>query len=66
MLQPRYRALIRFINPVQILADGLITPPQLTQRPQSMFSVIDRAEHSRAQQVGQLACIHLVALVAFL
>src|SRR5437016_13252898 len=51
---------------VQILAEGLITAPQLAQRPQPVFPVIDRAQHPRAQQVGQLARIDLVALVAFL
>src|SRR5206468_10946848 len=43
----------------QIFADGLITAPQLAQRPQSIFSVVDRSQHSRAQQVSQLARIHL-------
>src|SRR5207245_7746543 len=50
----------------QIFADGLITAPQLAQRPQSIFSVVDRSQHSRAQQVSQLARIHLVALAALL
>ena len=30
-------------------ADGLITARQLTQCPQSMFPVVDRSQHSRAQ-----------------
>src|ERR1039458_5884121 len=53
-------------HPVQILADGLITAPQFAQRSQSVFPVIDRPHHSRAQQVGQLARVYLVAFVAFL
>ena len=36
-------------HPVQVLAEGLITAPQLAQRPHPMFSVIDRAQHARAQ-----------------
>jgi hypothetical protein len=51
---------------VQVLADSPITAPQFAQRPQSVFPVIDRPQHPRAQQVGQLARIYLVALVAFL
>lgn len=33
----------------RILAEGLIAAPQLAQRPQAMFPVIDRAQHSRTQ-----------------
>src|SRR5258708_2548076 len=50
----------------QIFADGLITAPQLAQRPQSIFSVVDRAQHPGAQQIGELARIHLVAFAALL
>jgi hypothetical protein len=52
-------------HPVQIFADGLITTPQLAQRPQPVFSVIDRPQHPGAQQLRQLARIHLVAFAAF-
>src|ERR1039458_2621691 len=50
----------------QILADGLITTRQLAQRPQSIFSVVDRPQHAGAQQIRQLVRIHLVALAALL
>src|SRR5947208_6688270 len=50
----------------QIFADGLITARRLSQRPESIFSVVDRSQHSGAQQLGQLARIHLVALAALL
>ena len=43
---------LRSHHSVQILAEGLVTPPQLAQRPQSVFPVVDRPQHSRAQQVG--------------
>src|SRR5207244_3853845 len=33
---------------IQILAEGLITAPQLAQCPQSVFPVIDRSQHARA------------------
>ena len=63
-------ASIQCLKPIhhsgQIFADGLITAPQLAQRPESIFSVVDRPQHSGAQQLGQLACIHLVALAALL
>ena len=51
-------ATIQRLQPIhdsrQIFADGLITAPQLAQRPQSILSVVDRSQHSRAQQVSQL------------
>ncbi len=33
-------------DPIQIFADGLIAACQLAQRPQSIFSVIDRSQHA--------------------
>src|ERR1700746_3458198 len=50
--------------PPQIFADRLITTRQLAQRAQSIFSVVDRSQHSGTQQLGQLARIHLVTLAA--
>jgi hypothetical protein len=38
----------------------------LNERPQSIFSVVDRSQHSGTQQLGQLARIHLVALAPLL
>ena len=66
MPHPRYRAFSRFITPVQILADCLIHARQLARRPLSRFSVIHRPLHFRAQQVRQLARIHLVILATLL
>ena len=45
------------------IADGLVTAPQLSQRPQSMFPVVNRSQHPRAQQVGQLASVHVSLLL---
>src|ERR1700693_5713156 len=60
-------ASIQCLKPIhhagQIFADGLITARQLAQRSESIFSVVDRSQHAGAQQLGQLARIHLVALL---
>jgi hypothetical protein len=62
MPQLRYSALSRLIT--RLFADGQITTRQLPQRPQSVLSVIDRAQHSTPQQLGQLSRIYLVVLAA--
>src|SRR5271170_4320243 len=51
-------------HPPLVFADGQITTRQLPQRPQPVFSVVDRAQQSGAQQLGQLPRIHLVTLAA--
>jgi hypothetical protein len=64
------RAAIHGLQPIhhpgQIFSDGPITARQLAQRPQSIFSVVDRSQPYAAQRIGQLARLHLVVLAPLL
>src|ERR1700730_7278095 len=63
-------ASIQSLDPIhhagEILADRQITAGQLFQGPQAVLAMVDRAQISAAQQIGELARVNLVALVAFL
>src|ERR1035437_984081 len=49
-----------------VFGDGQITTCQLFQRPYSMLAVVNRSQHIRAQQFGQLPGIVAVTLAALL
>src|ERR1035437_4725725 len=53
-------------HPSEIFADGQVTAGQFLQGSEAVLAMVDRAQISAAEQIGELARVNLVALVAFL
>src|ERR1039458_5870434 len=53
-------------HPSEIFADGQVTADQFLQGSEAVLAMVDRAQISAAEQIGELARVNLVALVAFL
>src|ERR1017187_5147441 len=64
------RASIQSLDPIhhpsEIFADGQVTAGQFLQGSEAVLAMVDRAQISAAEQIGELARVNLVALVAFL